>query len=420
MNKTDIIVVGGGPAGICAAISARKAGAQVVLIERGRFSGSKNVFGGAIYSHAVREIFPEFEATAPLERKIIEHKFALLGEKDSTVVSYHNADAGEAYSVERGKFDRWMAAEAAKAGVTFVTETVVRELIMQDGRVIGVRTELEEYFAKTVIIAEGANSLLTEQIGLRGRIEPEDIALSVKEVFKLDTEKINERFGVTSDEGCVYQIFGGPMLGMVGLGFLYINKKSISIGAGIALDELMKRKIKPYDVLDELKNHPTIARLLKDAVLLEYSAHLIPEGGYKKMPKLSAPGVLVTGDAGMLVNNVHWEGTNLAMISGKIAGEVAASGDLSGYEKTLKESFVMKDLRTYRDVMGTMHKHSNSFLGYYPRKINSFFEMFTQVDGVPKRKKYREFIKSFFTQQNFLQICKDAFAMLKLVWSVLK
>ena len=165
MNKTDIIVVGAGPAGISAAVAAKRKGAQVVLIERGSFAGAKNVFGGAIYSHAVREIFPDFLETAPLERRITEHKFAILGEKDSTIISYHDPDAGEAYSVNRAKFDRWMADKARQEGVTIAEQTVVREIIKEKGRVIGVRTELEDYFADTVIIADGVNSLLTEQIG---------------------------------------------------------------------------------------------------------------------------------------------------------------------------------------------------------------------------------------------------------------
>ncbi len=403
MNKTNIIVVGAGPAGISAAVSAKRKGAEVVLIERGNFSGSKNVFGGAVYAHAVREIFPDFLETAPLERRLTEHKYMLLGEKDATVISYQNPDAQEAYSVQRAKFDRWMADKARLEGVVIVEQTVVRELIMEGRRVVGVKTELEEYFADTVIIADGTNSLLTEQIGLRGRIEPQDVALSVKEVYKA---------AECSDEGVVYQIFGGPMLGMTGLGFIYTNKNSISIGVGVALNELIDRQIRPYDVLDELKTHPSVAPLVKDAELLEYSAHLIPEGGYKRMPKLCAPGVLVVGDAAMLVNNVHWEGTNLAMISGKLAGEAAAAGDLKQYEKLLKKSFVMKDLYTYRDVMGIISRHSESFLGYYIRKVNEFFEMFTSVDGVPKRTKYRSFIKNFSL--------KNPVAMLKIFWSVLK
>ncbi|MDR1168008.1 MAG: FAD-dependent oxidoreductase [Heliobacteriaceae bacterium] len=434
-TKTDIIVAGGGPAGIAAAVTAARAGRKVILIERGKFSGSKNVFGGAVYAKAVREIFPDFEEKAPLERRSVKHNFALLGKEDFTVISYGSAHSSETetYITERGKFDRWMAQEARKEGVIIVEETVVRELIIEERggkkNISGVRTELEDYYADIVILADGVNSLLAEQAGLRGKIEPKDVALSIKEVIKLDREKINERFGVKADEGCIYQIFGGPMLGIVGLGFLYTNKNSVSIGLGIALNELISRQVKPYDVLDELKNHPAVAPLIKDGELLEYSAHLIPECGYKKMPKLYADGVMIAGDAGMLVDNVHWEGTNLAMISGKTAGETAVealnAGDfsakfLSRYEKSLRETFVIKDLYTYRDVMEVIHKHAGEFLGYYPQKINAFFKMFTGVDGIPKRDKYHAFIKSIFTDRKISKLSKDVAGMVKLIWSIMK
>lgn len=323
-NKTDVIVVGAGPAGISAAVTIARAGYEVVLIERGTFAGSKNVFGGAIYAKAVKDVFPDFEKTAPLERKNIEHKFTILGEDDSTVVSYRkNHEEAVSYSVIRGKFDRWMAEEAKKEGVILVEETVVRELIVEDEKVIGVKTELEDYYSDIVILADGVNSLLAKQIGFREDIEPKDVAVSVKEVIKLDKEKINDRFLINDDEGCIYELFGGSMLGKLGLGFIYTNKESLSIGLGITLDELTKKKIKPYELLERIKEHPTIAPLLKDGEVVEYSAHLIPEGGYKKVPTLSGAGVMVVGDAAMLVNNLHWEGTNLAMISGKIAGETA-------------------------------------------------------------------------------------------------
>ena len=254
-----------------------------MLIERGRFSGSKNVFGGAIYAQPTREIFPDFKKTAPIERKNIEHKFALLGEDDATVISYKKKHENPvSYTVVRGKFDRWMAEQAKKEGVILVEETVVRELIIENGFVKGVKTELEDYYADIVVLADGVNSLLAKQAGLRGELSPEDVALSVKEVIKLPAEVINERFHVNADEGCIYEIFGGPMLGMLGLGFMYTNKSSVSIGLGVTLSELIDRGIKPYDLLDKLKKHPEIAPLIKDGELLEYSAHLIPEGGYKK------------------------------------------------------------------------------------------------------------------------------------------
>lgn len=426
-NKTQVIVVGAGPAGIACAVTIARAGKEVILIERGKFSGSKNVFGGAIYAQPTREIFPDFETTAPLERRNIEHKFAILGENDGTVVSYRKNDT-VSYSVIRGKFDRWMAQEAQKEGVILVEETVVRDLIVENGCVVGVKTELEDYYADIVVLADGVNSLLAKQIGLRDDIKPEDVALSVKEVFKLPEEIINERFHVNSDEGCIYEIFGGSMLGMLGLGFLYTNKESVTIGLGVALNELIENSQRPYELLDKLKQHPEIAPLLKGGELLEYSAHLIPEGGYKKIPALYADGVMVCGDASMFVNNMHWEGTNLAMMSGKFAGETAvialgkgdfSSQSLSRYQEMLEESFVIKDLRTYKDLMPLIAERKSEFLDYYLKKINSFFEMFTSVDSVPKRQKYHEFIKSIFKDRKISALFKDVLTIIKLLWSIL-
>ena len=428
-NKTEVIVVGGGPAGIASAITIARAGHEVILIERGSFSGSKNVFGGAIYAQPTREIFQNFEQEAPIERLNIEHKFAILGKEDSTTISYRHKDIETpSYTVIRGKFDRWMADEARKAGVIIAEETVVKELLIKNEQVIGVKTELEEYYSDIVILADGVNSLHAKQIGFRDKIEPQDVALSVKEVIKLDKEKINERFNLTDDEGCIYEIFGGPMEGILGLGFLYTNKESISIGLGVGLDALSQKNLRPYELLDALKQHPTIAPLIKDGELLEYSAHLIPEGGYKKIPTLSGAGVMIVGDAAMLVNNMHWEGTNLAMISGKLAGETAitalSKGDfsekmLSKYPEALEKSFVMKDLYAYRNLMDEAHNRSESFMGYYLKQVNGFFNMFTTVDSIPKRQKFRKFIFDFIKKRNIIELFKDALSAFKLFWSIL-
>ena len=427
--KIDVIVVGAGPAGISCAITLARAGKGVVLIERGSFAGSKNVFGGAIYTQPTKEIFPDFETSAPLERRNVEHRFAILGELDSTVIAYKNKqEECSSYTVIRAKFDRWMAEQAKKEGVYLVEKTVVRELLTESGKVVGVRTELEDYKADLVILADGTNSLLAKQIVLRDDILPKDVALSVKVVIKLDKDKINERFNLADEEGCIHEIFGGSMLGMLGLGFMYTNKDSVTIGLGITLSELVERGLRPYDLLEKLKQHPTIAPLIEGGKLEEYSAHLIPEGGYKKMPKLYSHGVMVTGDAAMLVNNMHWEGTNLALISGKFAGETAVEAlnkkdfsakTLKEYDKKLRDSFVIKDLYAYRNLMDVMHDKKTVFMDTYFKKFNEFFEVFTSVNGVPKRELYRKFIIDFLKERGFFGLCSDCWAVIKLIWSIL-
>lgn len=428
-NKTEVIVVGGGPAGIAAAITVARAGKKVILIERGSYSGSKNMFGGAIYVQPTKEIFPNFEESAPLERKTVAHKYVMCTEKEAVSAAYlSNEDEANSYSVIRSKFDRWMAQEAQKAGVVIATETLVKELIKKENKVVGVKTELEEYFADIVIVADGVNSLLAKQIGLRKEIKPKDVALGVKEVIKLSKETIDERFNLNEGEGAIYEIFGEPMLGMLGLGYMYTNKDTVSIGLGISLETLAEKKLKPYELLDRLKEHPSFAPLLKDGELVEYSAHLIPEGGYKKVPKLYSDGVMIAGDSAMLVNNLHWEGTNLAMISGKFAGETAvvalekqdfSANILALYQKKMENSFVLKDLKSYRNLMDIIHGRAASYLGYYPHKIAGFFKMFTSVDGIPKREKYHKFIGSIFKDRSISELFKDAIAFIKLVLGVL-
>ncbi len=429
-NKTQVIVVGGGLAGISAAITVAKAGKEVVLIERGSFCGSKNVFGGAIYTRAVKEIFPDFEQAAPLERNNIRHQYMLLTKTDATTISHFKKEIdSNSYTVIRGKFDRWLSEQAKQEGVTVVTETVVEDLILENKKIVGVKTELENYYADIVILADGVNSLLAKKIGLRKDIKPQDVALGVKEVIKISEEKINERFNLNTEEGCITEIVGYPMNDMLGLGYIYTNKNSVTIGLGVALDELSEKQLKPYDLLDKLKAHPSIEPLIKDGELIEYSAHLIPEGGYNKIPKLYDNGVMVVGDAAMLVNNLHWEGTNLAMLSGKYAAETAiealnkndySSNCLKIYEQKLENSFIIKDLRSYRNLMSSMHKRRKSFTGYYIEKINSFFEMFTSVDGIVKRDKFRNFIKTIFTDRNIFELIKDCLTGIKLLWEILK
>lgn len=428
-NKTDVIVVGAGVAGAAAAITLARAGKKVVIVERGSYAGAKNMFGGAIYEYPTKDLYPNFKEEAPIERVNTTHKYMLADEQTAVTVSYNNEKSQTSYTVIRAKWDKWCIERAVELGAYYAPLTVVRELIVNEGKVVGIKTDEEEFFADIVILADGANSLLAKQIGLRKNLKDNENAIGVKEVISLPKDVIEDRFNLNENDGCVMEIIGGPMKGITGLGFVYTNKNSVSIGLGVNLDELKKHKLTPNELLNKLKEHPSIAPLIKGGELLEYSAHLIPEGGFNAMPKLYKDGVMVVGDAAMLVNNVHWEGTNLAMMSGILAAETAIEAlnkndfsekMLSLYEKKFKETSFYKDMRTYKDTVKIVHDNAYSFLWFYPQKINEFFEMFTESGYVPRRAQYKRFIKNFIKKRNLKGLIKDVINFTRLFFGVLK
>jgi electron transfer flavoprotein-quinone oxidoreductase len=178
------------------------------------------------------------------------------------------------------------------------------------------------------------NSFLAQKAGLARRpIEPSEMALAVKEIIALPREVIDERFAVRDGEGVTIEVYGSVTRGTAGYGFIYTNREGLSVGIGALISDLMRTKITPDDLLEGFKQHPLVARLIEGGAAQEYSAHAIPEGGYGAMPNLYGDGVLVAGDAAMMVNGLHREGSNLAMTAGRLAGEAVirakARGDLS-------------------------------------------------------------------------------------------
>lgn len=431
-TKFDVIVVGAGPSGVSAAITLAKANKKVLLIERGDYAGSKNMYGGIMYSHALNEIFPNFLNEAPIERITKKHNYFMMTEKEAVGVSYSDKlskdDENICFTALRSKFDKWCVEEAQKAGVIYAPRTLVKNAIIKNNFVVGVKTEIEEIYGSIVIIADGANSLLAKEIGLRKDIDPKDVALAVKEVYQLDKNTINERFNLLNDkDGAMIECLGYPFNEILGLSFVYTNSDSVSVGVGITLDELAKNSLRPYDYLDQFKNHPEIAPLIKGGEMVEYSAHLIPEGGYKKIPKLYTNGAMVVGDAAMFINNVNFEGTNLALVSGQLAAKAAivaldcndvSKNTLKLYENYIKESFIYKDLKSYKNIMEEVKKRKKAFLDFYPKQATLFFKNFVEASGVEKRNVYLNFICQFFKSRSFIELFKDLFTLIKMFFGV--
>ncbi|HBK53573.1 MAG TPA: electron transfer flavoprotein, partial [Syntrophomonas wolfei] len=198
------------------------------------------------------------------------------------------------------------AKQAERKGAMLVDKTRVDDLIKVDGRVSGVVAGGDELYADVVIACDGVLSLVAEKAGLRQPGKPEDHAVGFKEIIELDQKLINERFGLEGNEGLARMFMGEVTRGKFGGGFLYTNKDSISLGIVVGIKDLMlgQPAVQAPLLLDEFKQRPEIAVLIRGGETVEYSAHAIPEGGYQAMSKLFGDGILLAGDAAGFSMNI--------------------------------------------------------------------------------------------------------------------
>ncbi|MBJ7601902.1 MAG: FAD-dependent oxidoreductase [Candidatus Dormibacteraeota bacterium] len=428
-EKLDAIVVGAGPAGTAAALTMAKAGLQVALIEKGAKPGSKNVMGGILYTHFLEAVVGESWQQAPLERPIIEEQRWLMTEEAAIrLVGYKNLRNRvhpHSFSVLRARFDAWFAAQAEAAGAFLLPETVVEQLVVENGRVVGVKTPTEELRADVTVVCEGVGlgSKLLERAGLKTPLRANQVAMAVKEVISLDEGLIESRFNCEPGEGASIECYGDATRGLSGFMFIYTNRDTLSVGGGALLSEMSDTRLSraelaeraPNAILEHFKSHPAIRPLLAGGETVEFLAKMIPEGGHRAIPKLFGDGYVVCGDAAMLSNPVHREGSNLAMESGRLAGETIihareksdfSASSLREYKGKLDQSWIMADMRKY-DKAVPLLEHNQRLLGKYPGIMDSALDEFFRVDGVSKWEKQRR-ISKMVRKEGGLRLIRDS------------
>ncbi len=366
----DVVVVGAGVAGCVTAYKLAQQGHSVVLIERGEAAGSKNLSGGVLYSRGMQEIFPNFLDEAPIERRITRNYINFLNADSSVGVDYKDArlaDPVNAVTVLRAKLDSWLAEKCEEAGVFVMPGVRVDRVLTTEGplgkRVVGVKSGDDELRAHVVVAADGVNSFLAQEVGLRPKQPLHHLATGVKAVVNLPRETIEARFNLTGDEGAAYAIVGDCTQGVGGGGFLYTNQTSISIGVVLRLDDLVAKKKSATDIFDHFLSHRFIAPYLEGGEITEYGCHLVAEGGLDMVGEITMDGMVVIGEAAGLTLNTGLtvRGMDLAVASGvaAAAGIDAALREkdtskvgLGGYRDKLFASFAGQDMKTYGKAPG--------------------------------------------------------------------
>jgi len=401
MEKMDVVIVGAGLAGLATAYCLADEELVILVAEKGDFPGSKNVTGGRIYLNPVRDLFPDLWDEVPLERHVVRERLTMMAETSSTTVELRSdrfdQEPYHSYTILRAKFDRWLGDKVSEKGAFVIPKSKVDDLVFQDGRVAGIVADGDEIYADVVVAADGVLSLMAEKAGLRKEQEPKHYAVSIKEVIELPRQTIEDRFNLEGDQGLAQLFFGTLTQGMMGGGFLYTNLESISLGLVVGIEALMEKepKLEVHQMIEDFKQRPEIRVLVEGGEVVEYSAHVITEGGIHAMPKLFADGILVVGDAAGFGLNMLMtvRGMEYALASGAMAAQAIkrareqndfSASTLSYYEQLVKDSFIYKELQTFGNVLKVLE--NPRLFNLYPQVFCDLFEKLMWIDEQPKQK----------------------------------
>ena len=383
--EVDVLIVGGGPAGLACAIRIAQLAAErgetpsVLLLEKAHAFGAHQVSGGVMDPRALIELLPDADIGAiPVSTQATKDGFWYLTKGrtlKAPIVPPMFVNKGKRI-VSLSQVCRWMAERLeALGGVDIFAGFGADHLLYEGNRVVGVQTRDQgvdkggkpkpnyeagyDIRAKVTIIGDGVRGNLTKELVKRLSLEgpnPQVYATGVKEIWRVSEE--------THAEGTVIHTVGWPLdASQFGGGWIYhLPDRLVSVGHVVGLDAA-DPLLDPHRKFQEFKTHPAVRAVLEGGELVEYGAKAIPEGGWYSIPRLTVDGALLVGDAGGLLNGQKLKGIHLAMKSGMLAAEAAldalAKDDVSAetlapYESAVRSSYIGEELRKTRNVHQVM------------------------------------------------------------------
>ena len=390
--EVGVAIVGGGPAGLACAnrllqllagepeLMERLGEVPVAVVEKGKACGAHNLSGAMMRPSGLQELFPDLEPK----------DWPTYGEVDKDAVYWMLSPSATLplkptpppfrnhgnHVVSVAELSRWLADKAEEAGAYILTETAAQQLLVEDSVVRGIRSgdkgrgkdgeELSNFepgsdlTAQATVLAEGTWGHLTgaaiREFGLALNREPQVWALGVKEVWEVPKplDRVVHTLGWPLRYGAKYQEFGGSWMYPMG-------DDKVSIGFVVGLD-YTDATLSGHDLLQEFKTSKLVRGILDGGKRISWGAKAIPEGGYWAMPKLSAPGMVVCGDSGGMVNVPVLKGIHYAIHSGILAADAifgalkSGSTDLSSYERAVEDSVIGKDLYESRNMKQPFRK----------------------------------------------------------------
>jgi electron-transferring-flavoprotein dehydrogenase len=388
--EVGVLVVGAGPAGLACAIRLgqlledapelreRLGEVPIAVLDKGKQAGSHLLSGAVVNPRGLRRLFRGRKQIdeMPFYGPVLHESVYFLTARNALRIPTPPTMKNDGnYVASLSKLGRWLAEQAEEAGAMLLPETAAEKLLLADGRVQGVRTgdkgrgrdgeQLGNFepgadvAARVTVLAEGTQGHLTgvalDRFGLAPE-SPQVWALGVKEVWKVakPLERVIHTMGWPLRPGAKFREFGGS--------FIYpMGDDMITLGMVVGLD-YRDVELSVHDLLQELKTHPLVRKLLEGGERVAWGAKTIPEGGFLSLPRrLHAPGLLICGDGAGLVNVPALKGIHYAVESGSLAADAAIGalrrgqtpstpGALASYDESLRQSFVWKELQEVRNM----------------------------------------------------------------------